>query len=72
MKRIAQKSLYGKQKVNDVAHGLLSGGMDTKVELIQALIPLGLLHVQEVLQAEVAALAGERYSRGCGPKQYVR
>ena len=72
MKRIAQKSLYGKQKVKDVAQGLLSGGMDTKVELIQALIPLGLLHVQEVLQAEVAALAGERYSRGCGPKQYVR
>ena len=72
MKRIAQKSLYGKQKVKEVADGLLSGGMDTKVELIQALIPLGLLHVQEVLQAEVAALAGERYSRGFVRKQHVR
>jgi len=72
MKRIAQKSLYGKQKVKEVAHGLLFGGLDVKVELIQSLIPLGLMHVEEVLQAEVAALAGERYSRGPVRKQHVR
>jgi hypothetical protein len=37
--------------------------VDTKVELIQALIPIGLRHVQEVLEEEVKQLAGERYKR---------
>ena len=36
--------------------------LDTKVELIRSLIPLGLMHVQEVLDQEVTALAGERYA----------
>ena len=34
--------------------------LDSRVELIQALIPLGLEAVQELLQQEVAALAGLR------------
>ncbi len=38
--------------------------MHTKVEIIRALIPLGLMAVQEMLEAEVCALAGARYSRG--------
>ncbi|MDH3692799.1 MAG: transposase [Gammaproteobacteria bacterium] len=38
--------------------------IDTKVELIRALIPLGLMAVQEMLEAEVYALAGVRYGRG--------
>lgn len=37
--------------------------IDTKVELIRALIPLGLMAVQEMLEAEVSALAGARYGR---------
>lgn len=37
--------------------------IDTKVELIQSLIPLGLMHVHETLQAEVRELAGERHAR---------
>ena len=37
--------------------------LDAKVELIRSLVPLGLLHVQEVLDQEVRALAGERYAR---------
>lgn len=37
--------------------------LDTKVELIQQLIPLGLMHVQETLTAEVQQLAGERHAR---------
>ncbi len=37
--------------------------VDTRVELIQALIPIGLEAVNEVLQQEVCQLAGERYSR---------
>ncbi len=37
--------------------------LDGKVELIRALVPLGLLHVQELLDQEVTALAGARYAR---------
>jgi transposase-like protein len=37
--------------------------MDARVSLIQELIPLGLMHVSELLQAEVAALAGDRHAR---------
>ena len=37
--------------------------LDSKVEAIRALVPLGLMHVKEVLEQEVTALAGERYSR---------
>ena len=38
--------------------------VDMKTELIQALIPIGLWHVKEVLEQEVKQLAGERYQRG--------
>ena len=52
-----------------------SEGLDSRLELIQMLIPLGLKAVEEELQAEVARLVGERYSReqsdkkrwGCNP-----
>ena len=37
--------------------------VDVKVELIRSLVPLGLMHVEELLDAEVRALAGERYAR---------
>ncbi len=37
--------------------------LDTKVELILGLIPLGLMHVEEVLAEEVRHLAGDRYAR---------
>jgi len=37
--------------------------LDAKVEMIRALVPLGLMHVEELLDAEVTALAGERYAR---------
>ena len=37
--------------------------VDTKVELIRSLVPLGLLHVEELLDEEVTALAGARYAR---------
>ena len=42
------------------------------VSLIQALIPLGLQAVGDVLEAEVTDLAGERYSRTGGQPGYVR
>ena len=37
--------------------------LDARVELIRSLVPLGLMHVQELLDQEVTALAGERYAR---------
>ena len=37
--------------------------LDAKVELIRSLVPLGLLHVEELLDEEVTALAGEHYAR---------
>lgn len=37
--------------------------VEVKLQLIQELIPLGLMHVEEVLQEEVRSLAGERYKR---------
>ena len=36
--------------------------VDAKVEMIRALVPLGLLHVQELLDDEVTELAGARYA----------
>lgn len=46
--------------------------LNTRVELIQALIPIGLEAVNEVLQQEVCQLAGERYSRAGGVPGYAR
>ncbi len=46
--------------------------LDTRVELIQALIPIGLEAVNELLQQEVCQLAGERYSRSGGVPGYAR
>jgi transposase-like protein len=40
--------------------------------MIQALIPLGLKAVNELLQEEVVGLAGERYSRAGGVPAYAR
>ena len=37
--------------------------IDSKVEMIRALVPIGLMHVHELLDAEVRELAGERYTR---------
>src|SRR3990172_11741749 len=46
--------------------------LDTRIALIQALIPLGLHAVEELLQQEVQALAGPRYARADGRPHRVR
>ena len=46
--------------------------LDVKVEMIQALIPIGLMYVEELLKQEVKDLAGERYRRGDGRDGIVR
>jgi transposase-like protein len=50
------------------------GGLqvDVKAELIRQLVPLGLMHVRELLQDEVTRLAGERYSRSGRQANLVR
>ena len=40
--------------------------IDTKVALMQTLIPLGLLHVEESLRQELELLTGPRYARHGG------
>ena len=45
---------------------------NTKMEMIQALIPIGLMAVAEQLEEEVVRLAGERYSRQGGLPGHYR
>ena len=37
--------------------------LDAKVEMIRSLVPLGLIHIHELLDDEVKELAGKRYAR---------
>ena len=46
--------------------------VDGKLEMIRALIALGLMHLEEELQREVTALAGERHARDGAPYGNVR
>ena len=50
----------------------LHAPVDTLVESLQALIPLGLMAVGDCLKADVARLAGARYRRGDGLAGHVR
>ena len=40
--------------------------LSTKVEMIRSLIPLGLMHVETLLQEELEVLAGPRHAREDG------
>ncbi len=59
MKTIRRNEQIIKKKESD--EGIEN--LDTRVALIQALIPIALQYVNELLQQEVAELAGPRYSR---------
>jgi transposase-like protein len=56
---LGEVQVVGREKYEGLA-------VDTKVELIRALVPLGLMHVQQLLDDEVTALAGARYARETG------
>ena len=47
-------------------------GLGTRVAMIQALIPVALERVNDLLQEELQALAGDRYARQGGVEGYVR
>lgn len=73
MRSIVRVGRAGKGEAEQSANATPAGGQaaipevpDARVELIQALIPLGLEAVNELLQQEVTALAGQRYRRGDG------
>ncbi len=78
MTSLAQSASKGKKKkvlrearivAADEYDGLAA---DVKAELIRQLVPLGLMHVCELLQDEVTRLAGGRYSRTGGQENLVR
>lgn len=62
-----QVTFVGKRQAGELAEGV-----GTRVAVIQALIPLGLAAVADVLQQEVEALAGARYAREGGRPGHVR
>lgn len=50
----------------------ITNTLNTKIEMIQALIPIGLMAVSEQLEEEVVRLAGKRYSRSGGLSGHYR
>lgn len=78
MKSVAVVSPKGKKKrvlkETPVPDAEAFGAMqvDAKAELIRSLIPLGLMAVSQMLEAEVSQLAGERYRREGGEPGMTR
>lgn len=70
MDSISQKRSKGikvvekRERLAEEMEQLELGDLDTRVELVQALIPIGLKAVSELLQDEVRQLAGGVYSHG--------
>jgi len=65
MKKVLRVGEKGKPKL-ETEERHMTGALQTRVELIQALIPLGLEAVADLLTQEVEALAGPKYSRKGG------
>ena len=62
--RIGKDVKSKRERVNELLReGMEGQDFDAKVQLIQELIPLGLMQVQKMLEEEVKELAGERYKR---------
>ena len=76
-RRSHEESKQNQIKINTKARvasyrELVEGEYDvnSRLLLIQQLIPIGLLAVEEALQSEVTELAGQRYSRECSLKRW--
>lgn len=65
MKKVLRIGAKRKSKATKEQEAL-STDLNTKIEMIQALIPIGLMAVAQQLEEEVTQLAGERYSRQDG------
>ena len=66
MKTVKEKRLKSNVKDRVAAYTELVGGdcgFDSRLLLIQQLIPIGLMAVEEALQEEVSRMVGERHSR---------
>ncbi len=70
MRKVIQVGRKGKREDREALR--MAEQIDSRVELIQALIPLGLDAVNDLLQQEVKALTGERYQREGRPVGRVR
>ena len=70
MGSVLRRARKRKQRLGEVEvvarHEYAGLEVDAKVELIRGLIPLGLMHVHELLDEEVVALAGARHARDDG------
>ena len=71
MRKVLRVGEKGKFKL-ETEEQLLTGNLQIQVELIQALIPLGLKAVAELLNQEVEELAGPKHSRSGGQPGHCR
>ena len=70
--RVGRKGKRGGQAAARRAAEAQVNRLDSRVALIQALIPLGREAVNDLLQQEVTTLAGERCRHGSGQPGYAR
>jgi transposase-like protein len=70
-KKVLRIGAEGKSKLT-AREKYLTGDIETKIEMIQALIPIGLMAVGEQLEKEVEELAGVKYSRQGGMSGHYR
>jgi putative transposase len=72
MSTVLRVASHGQEESLRGPTGLLPADLNGRIAMIQALIPLGLLAVEEALQQEVEHLAGPRYRRQGGRPGHVR
>ncbi len=74
MKNVVRIGATCKGRGKDLDEAVAGGRaqIDARAELIQALIPIGLEAVNDLLQQEVVSLVGARYSRSGGEGDYAR
>jgi len=72
MKTVIRLGEKSNTKLDLSKHDLAKMPLDSRAEVIQALIPLGLMMVEEELQREVTAWVGERYRHAGGSRSYYR
>ena len=72
MKTVVRLGRKSNKRLAFSKHDLAKMSLDSRAEVIQALIPLGLMVVGEELQREVTALVGKRYHHTGGSRSYYR